>query len=131
MDRLYDPLIKAVDGLVYTPEQFTADHLTNYGRIFQWTPRFVVQPATWRDAVSLVGFAREHGLHLSNRGSAHSQSQLAISDGGILLDMKSMNRILDVDEQKERVDSLADSAFRTQMEAQQRVADGREPLGHG
>lgn len=35
---------------------------------------------------------------------------------------------LDVDEQKERVDSLADSAFRTQMEAQQRIAEQGESL---
>lgn len=35
---------------------------------------------------------------------------------------------LDVDEQKERVDSLADSAFRTQMEAQQRAAEQGESL---
>jgi cytokinin dehydrogenase len=98
MDRLYEPLLEAIEGVVYPPEQFTAEHLTNYGRIFEWTPRFVVQPQSVRDIVALVGFVRAHGLHLANRGSAHSQSQLAVSEGGILLDMKSMNRVLALDE---------------------------------
>lgn len=104
MDRLYEPLMKEIEGVVYTPEQFTTDQVTNYGRIFHWTPRFVVQPKGWRDVVALVEFARKHKLHVTNRGSAHSQSQLAISEGGVLLDMKSMNRILDVDQDKLTVD---------------------------
>ncbi|HEX6852503.1 MAG TPA: FAD-binding protein [Candidatus Polarisedimenticolaceae bacterium] len=104
MDRLYAPLVDALEGLVYTPEQYNAEHLTNYGRVFQWTPRFVVYPKSQGDIVKLVAFAREHRLHLSNRGSAHSQSGLAISDGGILLEMKSMNRIGDVDHDNLTVD---------------------------
>ena len=35
---------------------------------------------------------------------------------------------LDVDEQKQRVDSLADSAFRTELEAQQRIAEQGDSL---
>ncbi len=104
MDRLFGPLQQALEGVVYTPEQFTSDHLTNYGRIFHWTPRFVVYPASARDITSLIAFAREHGLQLTNRGSAHSQSQLAINRDGILLEMKSMNRIGSVDFESLTVD---------------------------
>lgn len=93
MDRLYEPLMRAIEGVVYTPDQFTEEQRTNYGRVFHWTPRFVVEPKSAKDVVALVKFARENRLHLANRGSAHSQSQLAISDGGILLEMKSMGRI--------------------------------------
>lgn len=104
MDRLYAPLVDSLEGVVYTPDQFTDEQKTNYGRVFQWTPRFVVYPRSARDIVTLVAFAREQRLHLANRGSAHSQSQLAISDGGILLEMKSMNRIGEVDLEKMTVD---------------------------
>ena len=104
MDRLYAPLVAALEGVVYTPEQYNAEHLTNYGRVFQWTPRFVVYPKSQGDIVALVRFAREHRLHLTNRGSAHSQSGLAISDGGILLEMKSMGKIGEVDHEKLTVD---------------------------
>lgn len=104
MDKLYDPLVKAVDGVVYTPEQFAAEHLTNYGRIFHWTPRFVVMPHSAKDVIALVAFAKQHRLSLTNRGSAHSQSQLAISEGGILLEMKSMAAIGEVDRKALTVD---------------------------
>lgn len=93
MDKLYEPLLKALEGTIVSPEQFTDEQRTNYGRVFHWTPRFVAYPKSQKDVVTLIEFARRHRLHLANRGSAHSQSQLAISDGGILLEMKSMGEM--------------------------------------
>jgi cytokinin dehydrogenase len=104
MDKLYARLVELLDGTVRTPDQFTAEHLSNYGRLFHWTPRFVVNPASQKDIVELVAFCRENKLHLSNRGSAHSQSQLAINQDGVLVDMTTMNRILGVDEKNLTVD---------------------------
>ena len=104
MDRLYSPLQDRLDGVVYTPDQFVEGQLTNYGRIHHWTPRFVVQPRGEGDLEKTLAFAREHRLYLTTRGSAHSQSELAISNNGILLDMNSLNRVLSVDEQNETVD---------------------------
>ena len=97
MDRLYDALRRRVTGAVFTPDQFLREHLTNFGHLHHWTPRFVVEPASAQDVVEVVRFARQEGLCVSTRGSAHSESQLAISDGGILLDMRSLGRILHVD----------------------------------
>ena len=104
MDKLYAPLVQALDGIVHTPDQFTSEQTQNYGRIFQWTPRFVVQPANQKDVSALIAFCRQHKLHLTNRGSAHSQSQLAINQDGVLADMKGMNRIGAVDEKNMTVD---------------------------
>jgi len=104
MDRLYPKLMECLDGVVFTPDQFVNEHQTNFGRIHHWTPRFVVEPKHTQDVVETIRFAREHGLQVSTRGSAHSQSELAISDGGILLNMKSMDKILSVDEASETVD---------------------------
>src|SRR4029077_4047100 len=104
MDKLYAALAESLDGTVLTPDKFTADHLQNYGRIFQWTPRFVVQPRTQKDIVALVRFCRAHKLHLTNRGAAHSQSQLAINQDGVLVEMLSMSRIGAVDENNLTVD---------------------------
>src|SRR5258706_1569123 len=98
MDKLYGLLAASLEGAVRTSDQFTADQLQNYGRIFQWTPRFVVQPRSQADIVALVLFCREHKLQLTNRGAAHSQSQLAINRDGVLAEMQSMNRIGAVDE---------------------------------
>jgi cytokinin dehydrogenase len=104
MDELYGALAGSIQGTVRTPDAFTADHLQNYGRIFQWTPRFAVQPHSQNDIVALVRFCRAHKLHLTTRGAAHSQSQLAISQDGVLVDLKSMNRIGPVDETNLAVD---------------------------
>jgi cytokinin dehydrogenase len=104
MDKLYPRLVELLEGTVRTPDQFTAEHLSNYGRLFHWTPRFVVNPRSQKDIVALVAFCRENKLHLSNRGSAHSQSQLAINQDGVLVDMTTMNRIIAVDEKAMTVD---------------------------
>ena len=104
MDRLYEPLQQRIEGVVYTPDQITADQQTNFGRLHHWQPRFVVEPKHAADVVEIVRFARENRLHVSTRGSAHSQSELAISDGGILLEMKSMSGIGEVDQKAETVD---------------------------
>ncbi len=104
MDKLYASLTRSLEGTVRTPDQFTDDQLQNYGRIFKWTPRFVVYPQSQKDIVALVAFCRSNTLHLTNRGSAHSQSQLAINQDGVLLEMLSMNRIGEVDEKNLTVD---------------------------
>jgi cytokinin dehydrogenase len=54
--------------------------------------------------VGAIRFAREQGLTLSARGAGHSQSFLAINDGGILLDMTTLGRIGKVDAESLTVD---------------------------
>ncbi len=104
MDRLSSALQDRLQGVVFTPDQFVAEYLTNFGQIHHWTPRLVVRPARADDVAETIRFARAHGLKVSTRGSAHSQSELAISDGGILLDMRSLGRVLSVDQDGETVD---------------------------
>lgn len=97
MDRLYGLLQGSIEGVVSTPDQFHTGQSTNFGNLHQWTPRFVVEPKSVEDVVQVVRFAREHGLHVSTRGAAHSQGRIALSDGGILLSMGSMRGVLGVD----------------------------------
>jgi len=112
MDRLYGELQGRVEGVVTTPDQFTAEHLTNFGHVFHATPRFVVEPRSSADVLAAIRFALDHNLPLVTRGSAHSQSRLAISEGGILLSMKSMNRVLSLDRQAQTVDVEAGIVWR-------------------
>lgn len=112
MDRLLRPLEQKLQGIVLTPDQFGSEHHTNFGHIHHWIPRLVVRPASHQDVVETVRFAREHGLSVSTRGSAHSQSQLGISRDGILLDMRSMQRVLDLDVAGEAVDVEAGVVWR-------------------
>lgn len=112
MDPLLPSLQQVVSGSVYTPDQLQDDLLTNFGHIHHWTPRFVVEPKEAKDVLAVVRFARENGLHVSTRGAAHSQSQLAISDGGILLSMRSMDRVLSLDADAGTVDVEAGITWR-------------------
>jgi len=112
MDRLYKPLQDEVQGAVYTPDQFLAEHHTNFGHVIHWTPRFVVEPRSAGDVLKVVRFARAHGLTVSTRGAAHSQSRLAVSNGGILLSMRTLDRILHLDQANETVDVEAGVVWR-------------------
>ncbi|TMC58326.1 MAG: FAD-dependent oxidoreductase, partial [Chloroflexi bacterium] len=45
------------------------------------------------DVVACVNFAREHALPLSIKGGGHNISGLAVSDGGLMLDMSLMRGV--------------------------------------
>jgi cytokinin dehydrogenase len=92
-----DELRSRLDGVVLPGAAAHDEFLTNFGRIHQWRPQLVVRPTSRADVLEALGYARRHGLTVSTRGAAHSQSELAINRDGILLDMKSMGRILEVD----------------------------------
>jgi cytokinin dehydrogenase len=93
-----DALRSAVEGVVLDGAQAHDEFLTNFGHLHYWRPKLVVKPTSAEDVRQALVFARRHGLTVSTRGAAHSQSELAISRGGMLLDMKSMHRILALDE---------------------------------
>jgi cytokinin dehydrogenase len=92
-----EELRRRVDGVVLPGPQAHDEFVTNFGHIHHWRPRLVVKPVSREDVLEALAYARRRGLTVSTRGAAHSQSELAVNRDGILLDMKSMSRILDVD----------------------------------
>ncbi len=111
METLDKALRDRIRGAVVPGSRAPAEQTTNFGHIFSATPRYVVQPASADDVASAVRFAREHGLTVSARGSGHSQSFLAVSDGGLLLDMTSLKRIGNVDSSTLTVDVEAGAVW--------------------
>ena len=95
--KISSALQQKIRGKVLSGDLLLEEHRTNFGRIFQWDPQVVVFPESAEDVQETIRFALAEGLTVSTRGAAHSQSQVAISEGGILIDMKSMNRIRSVD----------------------------------
>jgi FAD/FMN-containing dehydrogenase len=59
-------------------------------------PLAVVAPAGADDVASVVRLAAEHGLELAVRGGGHSAAGHATVDGGVVLDMRSLDGI-DID----------------------------------
>jgi len=86
-----------VDGVVLPGAQAHDEFTTNFGHIHYWRPSVVVKPVTPDDVLAALAYAQRQGLTVSTRGAAHSQSELAINRDGILLDMKSMGRVLEMD----------------------------------
>lgn len=92
-----DALRATVDGVVMPGASAHDEFVTNFGHIHYWRPTVVVKPTSIQDVQAALSWAKQHGLTVSTRGAAHSQSELAINQGGVLLDMKAMARILAVD----------------------------------
>lgn len=105
-------LRRAVQGIVMDGASAPAEYLSNFGNIHRWTPRYVVKPASDQDVLAVIAFAKAHDLTVSTRGAGHSQSELGISRGGILLDMKSMSRIIDLDAGGQTVTAEAGTVWR-------------------
>ena len=93
-----DALRARVDGVVMPGAAAHDELTTNFGHIHHWRPLVIVKPTSAQDVIETLAWAKQQGLTVSTRGAAHSQSELAINQGGVLLDMKSMARILAVDE---------------------------------
>ncbi len=104
MDRLLESLRGRIQGTVRAPGAGDAELLTNFGHVHQAVPRIIAEPRVADDVAAVVRFAREHHLTVATRGAGHSQGRLAISQGGILLHMPSMGRILGADPHGEWVD---------------------------
>lgn len=67
-------------------------------------PSVVVQAETVQDVVRTVKFARDNHLELSIKGGGHNIAGLALSDGGLTLDMSPMKKVeVDVFEKTAKV----------------------------
>jgi FAD/FMN-containing dehydrogenase len=68
-------------------------------------PALIVRSAGVADAVAAIRFAREEGLLLSVRGGGHDYGGNGVCDGGLVIDLGSMNGVrVDPDERIARVE---------------------------
>jgi cytokinin dehydrogenase len=79
----------------------------DFGRIVRRTPALVIRPRSVEDVVTVVKLARESGMPVTVRGAAHSQNAQGLSDGGILLDIRTLAGEIAIDEKAETVTCLA------------------------
>ena len=56
-------------------------------------PAVVIRPAGTPDVVRTVDFVRDHELELSIKGAGHNIAGLALTDGGITLDMSGLKGV--------------------------------------
>ena len=88
-------LAREIRGEVLLDEASRESVSTDFGRMIVRKPAAVVRPASKGDVASAVKFAVRHGLSVSTRGGGHSQTGQSLSDQ-IVLDMTSLDKVLDV-----------------------------------
>jgi decaprenylphospho-beta-D-ribofuranose 2-oxidase len=75
-------------------EKFT--QLENFGHSLK-TPAYRFQPKTTKEILQAFQIARKAGLTVTARGAGRSYNDASLNGGGIVLDLSTMNRILEWD----------------------------------
>lgn len=89
-----DALAQALDGAVLHPgDAGFDDAILIWNGMIDKRPALVIQPAGSADVVRSVNFVRERGLEVSIKGGGHNIAGLALSDGGVTLDMSRMRDV--------------------------------------
>jgi FAD/FMN-containing dehydrogenase len=56
-------------------------------------PAVIAQCATTQDVGAAIRLGHEHGLEIAIRGGGHGVAGTALADGGIVIDLRHMNRV--------------------------------------
>lgn len=92
-DLLAD-LVERVEGRVLVPgDDGFEQAIYIWNASIEKTPAVVVQPESVPDVVAAVNFARENGIELSVKGGGHNIAGLALSDGGLTIDMSRLRNV--------------------------------------
>ncbi len=93
-DPMFDGLRSLLAGDLLTPESPGYDDArTVFNAMIDVRPGLVVQCTGRADVALAVAFAREHGLEVAVRGGGHSVAGLALTDGGLVVDLRRMNGV--------------------------------------
>jgi FAD/FMN-containing dehydrogenase len=94
-----------LDGMLLSPDdEAYAASVALWNGMIRKRPARVVRAASPDDVVRTVTFARDQGLELSMRGGGHNIAGLALSDGGLTLDLSGMREVtVDADARLARV----------------------------
>lgn len=116
----------AISGRLVTPTDADYDALRQvmYGGIDKH-PAVIVLPKTSGDVAVAVNYARNNGLELAVRSGGHSPAGYSVSEGGLTVDLREMNRIeLDVPSRTAWAEAGATAAQFTQAAEQHSLAVG-------
>jgi len=100
-----DALAARLEGtLIFPDDEGFAEAILIWNGMIKKQPALVVRPSSTKDVVQTVDFVRDNELVLSIKGGGHNIAGLALSDGGITLDMSGMRAVeVDVEARLARV----------------------------
>lgn len=90
---LVSDLHHLLQGEVTAAPEALAEVAVDFGGMVRRLPRVVVRPADSDDVARTLTYARRNGLCVSTRAKGHSLSGQSLNEGGILIDMRSLDRI--------------------------------------
>ena len=91
---LLDGLDAGLDGALALPGDAAYEETTAiWNGMIRKRPAAVVRASSTADVVRTVRFAAEEGIELSIRGGGHNIAGLALSDGGLTLDMSAFRDV--------------------------------------
>lgn len=96
---------KEIEGeLIFPDDPAFTEATTIWNAMIEARPAVVIRARGRADVVKSVEFVRENRLEMSIKGGGHNIAGLALSNGGITLDMSSMNQVeVDVPVMRARV----------------------------
>jgi cytokinin dehydrogenase len=104
-ERLAVALRTMVRGEVAAHDAAIRELSMDFGGIVRKRARVVVRPVDAEDVARVVRFASARGLSIAMRSAGHSLNGQSLSDGGVLLDMRGLNRIASIDTEQGTVDA--------------------------
>ena len=104
-DEVLAPFAAGLGGsILYPNDEGYAEAIAIWNGMIAKRPAAVIRPASVDDVVRAVNFARDNQLELSIKGGGHNIAGLALTDGGITLDMSTMKDVaVDVEARLARV----------------------------
>jgi len=102
-DQELERLGQSLDGSVVLPGSDEYEDATSiWNGMITKRPAVVIRSHSTEDVVKAVAFARDNGFEMSIKGGGHNIAGLALSDGGVTLDLSPM-RDVEVDVPSMRV----------------------------
>lgn len=87
------PLSSGENSVFTTDELVLRRHARDWGGLFRRRPAAVAMPASVAEVQEILRWANAKGCPVAVRGAGHSQGGQSLTSGGIVLDMRNLNRM--------------------------------------
>ncbi len=82
-----------LDGEVVTSPEGVAPYAHDFGNMINHTPIAVLYPGSVSDVQKMVRFCRRRRIKVAARGQGHTTFGQSMTEGGLVVDMRSLNQI--------------------------------------